>query len=593
MAAPIIVAAGKAAAAAAKKVAVKYAKRKAVDAAGKAASSKNGALLIIGLLAMVLAVPFIAPAMLVLSLSSVVAGGAAAQQEAQQMQCGVGANAGQDGLGGPAGPKPAGGNSAGAGTTVDSLTPAQIANVKKILGAGKAMGVNRQAGTITIMVAMVEGNLLNYASDVPSEAESLKLPHDAVGRDHDSVGVMQQRNAWGPVVDRMNPALATKMFLEGGKGGQPGLFATEGWDRLPLGVAAQRVQRSAYADRYGKYEAFGQQVYDRYIGEAEIPQGMAVDPAAGNAAAAGPTAGGQGAACGPGALSGLNVCPSDPGLDRMMEGMQPDTRRVSTCAHQKWPQITSFGGVRPDSMPYHPSGRAVDIMMVGAGFKDFMSPEAQGLGDEVAKFFQDNAEAFGIDHIIWKQHVWSPQRADEGWRQMEDRGSRTANHFDHVHITTIGDAAVDSAPPAAAGSGKGVYPVEGFTLGPKWHAVGNWAKWHTGVDLQAPIGTPVRAATDGKVLPPATFWQAGTNVILAHPGGHSSMYWHLQRATVTVGQNVKAGDVIGYVGVTGNSTGAHLHFEYYPPGAPPGEDLYATQDPLAWLKSMGATHPGT
>lgn len=597
MPAPIIAAAGKAVAAAAKQYAkrkaVEMAKRKAIGAAQKATGSGNGGTKLAVLLGVVLLIMIVmAPVMLIVAVLPSTSGGA--QDAASRMQCGVGANAGQEGIHqdalGDSGPKPAGG-SAASGTTVDSLSPAQIANVKKILGAGKAMGVNRHAGTITIMVSMVETNLLNYASDVPSEAESKSLPHDAVGRDHDSVGVMQQRAAWGKVADRMNPAIATKLFLEGGAGGQPGLFDVKGWEQLPLGVAAQKVQRSAFADRYGRYEAFGQQVYDKFIAEAEIPAGMAANPAAN--AAPGPAAGGQGQQCGPGALSGMNVCPSDPGLDKQMEGMQPDTRRVSTCAHQKWPRITSFGGVREDSMPYHPSGRAVDIMMTGAGFPGAMDPGAQALGDEVSKFFQENASAFGVDHIIWKQHIWSPQRAGEGWRPMEDRGGVTANHFDHVHVTTIGNAAVDQTPVIPGRTGKGVYPVDDFRLGPKWHAVGNWAKWHTGVDLQAPIGTPVRAAADGKIMEPATFWQPGVNIIMAHPGGHSTMYWHLQRAVVNPGQQVKAGDIIGYVGVTGNTTGAHLHFEYYPPGAPAGKDLYATQDPLAWLKSMGAVHPGT
>ena len=89
------------------------------------------------------------------------------------------------------------------------------------------------------------------------------------------------------------------------------------------------------------------------------------------------------------------------------------------CAN--WPQITSYGTWRGDGE--HGQGRAIDIMTSGA------------TGWAVADFLRANYSALGIEYIIYSQNIWSVERAGEGWRGMSDRGSTTANHYDHVHVT--------------------------------------------------------------------------------------------------------------------------------------------------------------
>lgn len=126
-----------------------------------------------------------------------------------------------------------------------------------------------------------------------------------------------------------------------------------------------------------------------------------------------------------------------------------------------------------------------------------------------------------------------------------------------------------------------------YRLGARWGAVGSWASYHTGVDFGAPIGTPVRAAADGTVVIPVAGEWAGTHVIVAHSDG-STLYAHLLASTVRPGQRVKAGDIIGFVGMTGRTFGPHLHFEYYPRGASL-QTPYAASDPLLWLASRGVT----
>ena len=110
---------------------------------------------------------------------------------------------------------------------------------------------------------------------------------------------------------------------------------------------------------------------------------------------------------------------------------------------------------------------------------------------------------------------------------------------------------------------------------------GSYAHFHTGIDLVEPFGSPVLAADDGVVaLVGSSSSGYGNYVVIAHSGGLNTLYGHLSTSLVKVGQSVTQGTPVGLEGSTGNSTGAHLHFElrinqspvnpapYLPPGAP-------------------------
>lgn len=105
-------------------------------------------------------------------------------------------------------------------------------------------------------------------------------------------------------------------------------------------------------------------------------------------------------------------------------GLRSSTINVyrSVCAN--YPQITSYGGVRQDSMEYHPSGRALDIMLP--------SVSDNALGWSIAKWVVSHASEFNLDHVIFDQKIWVA--GSSGWRSMSDRGGITANHKDHVHV---------------------------------------------------------------------------------------------------------------------------------------------------------------
>lgn len=85
--------------------------------------------------------------------------------------------------------------------------------------------------------------------------------------------------------------------------------------------------------------------------------------------------------------------------------------------------------------------------------------------------------------------------------------------------------------------------------------------FHTGIDMADPQGTPIRAAGPGLAYAFQDSLRYGNHVLILHAGGYVTVYGHMVRTAVAWGQPVRAGDVIGYVGSTGNSTGPHLHFE--------------------------------
>jgi murein DD-endopeptidase MepM/ murein hydrolase activator NlpD len=116
-----------------------------------------------------------------------------------------------------------------------------------------------------------------------------------------------------------------------------------------------------------------------------------------------------------------------------------------------------------------------------------------------------------------------------------------------------------------------VTPVNGVmksTFGPRKHPILGVVRIHKGVDWAAPMGTPVFAAFDGKVSYAGDGKDYGNLIKLSHPGSKETRYAHLSRFAEKSkpGTAVKAGDIIGYVGTTGLSTGPHLHFEIYSAG---------------------------
>ncbi|MEL7519936.1 MAG: M23 family metallopeptidase, partial [Pseudomonadota bacterium] len=90
-----------------------------------------------------------------------------------------------------------------------------------------------------------------------------------------------------------------------------------------------------------------------------------------------------------------------------------------------------------------------------------------------------------------------------------------------------------------------------------------YRRMHAGLDFRARRGTPIVAVSDGRVLSAGRAGGCGIAVKLRHGGGLDTRYCHMSRMAVRRGANVRRGQVIGYVGSTGLSTGPHLHYEMY------------------------------
>ena len=103
--------------------------------------------------------------------------------------------------------------------------------------------------------------------------------------------------------------------------------------------------------------------------------------------------------------------------------------------------------------------------------------------------------------------------------------------------------------------------------------------YHTGQDIAAPEGTPVYAPAAGNVVLAEPLHVRGNAVVIDHGAGVMSNYWHLSQISVKAGEHVERGQLLGYVGTTGLSTGAHLHWEIRVYGIP--------VDPVPWTQAPG------
>jgi murein DD-endopeptidase MepM/ murein hydrolase activator NlpD len=151
-------------------------------------------------------------------------------------------------------------------------------------------------------------------------------------------------------------------------------------------------------------------------------------------------------------------------------------------------------------------------------------------------------------------------------------------------------AAKKKAEAAKKALGVATMPVKSYSIAARFGDVGAWARYHTGFDFSAPIGTPIYAPTAGVVVHAgsggeAAGW-AGNYVVIKHHDGNQTLYAHMSSISVQSGARVTGGTRLGQVGQTGRAFGPHLHFEVYPAWAEPG-DVYSAVNPQPWLTKLG------
>lgn len=261
-------------------------------------------------------------------------------------------------------------------------------------------------------------------------------------------------------------------------------------------------------------------------------------------------------------------------------GVKPHVQKAAQVIKNEFPDITSLGGYRESAKDPggHPSGLAVDFMVP-------VDDNGRKLGDDIAKFAQENKKQLNVDYIIWYQRIWYADQPDRGWVKMKDRGSITQNHMDHPHINFTktatgnpddagnggGGGAADECEDdsgggeAPKGSGKFIHPAPGAPLtspfGYRVHPISGKRKLHTGQDYGVACGTTLYAVDAGKVSFAGWKGGYGNRVEIDHGNGIITTYSHNTSLIVKKGDTVKQKDKISKSGTTGASTGCHLHFE--------------------------------
>ena len=263
----------------------------------------------------------------------------------------------------------------------------QLVNAAHIMLAAQKLGLSARDQQIGVMTAMGESSLRVLDRG------------DAVGPD--SRGLFQQRDngAWGSYEDRMNPFISATNFFKVE-------MTIAGRDSMEPTLVANAVQRNADPYYYTPFWA---------------PAGEVTKALGGIKEQAGSTAS------------------STAGEPQSSYALGPVKPQTATVANTVGPMfgIKTAGGYRdPEAEQYDPNGHPAGLAI------DFMTndiPDGKATGDKLAKYLQDHAAELGVKYIIWQQHIWSVERADEGWRPMADRGSPTQNHMDHVHLSLTGD----------------------------------------------------------------------------------------------------------------------------------------------------------
>ncbi|WP_156384384.1 SH3 domain-containing protein [Marmoricola sp. Leaf446] len=213
-----------------------------------------------------------------------------------------------------------------------------------------------------------------------------------------------------PLVDQRPPEVARKLWstaplkirvkpTEGSRS-----VATFAEDQR-IGVTGER--RGGYAEVV--YDEQARWVTASYLSKKKVVEKAPAPAASGGSSSSGGTA----------AASGVSGAPCPDGSD-IEAGLQPAAVKVYRAVCNAFPELSAYGG--QDGHGEHVNGQAIDFMASGS------------LGERVKDYLYANRAAFDLFDIIWSQTIWTIERSGEGFRSMEDRGSATANHFDHVHI---------------------------------------------------------------------------------------------------------------------------------------------------------------
>jgi hypothetical protein len=279
---------------------------------------------------------------------------------------------------------------ASVGRTETALGPEQAANVATIVGVSLRRDLPERASVIALATAMQESKLRNLTYG-----------------DRDSLGLFQQRPSagWGSEQQIMDPVASTEAFYAA-------LVRVRGYQRMPVTVAAQRVQRSATPTAYAAHQEEAAVLAAALRGKEGTTISCAIQPSDRAREAMGPT------------------------------GLTPRAEQVSRELDRTFGELPQGGfapgGVSSGHMPgsAHYEGRAIDVF-----FKPVDATRRRS-GRAAAGWAVTHAGRLGIATVIYDGKIWTARRSASGWRDYRPAGGDTTNvtlmHRDHVHIDVTG-----------------------------------------------------------------------------------------------------------------------------------------------------------
>ncbi len=272
------------------------------------------------------------------------------------------------------------------------------------------------AAAATLVTASVVGVAVSRsqdqavrASDVGAKPVEQNVP---VGGDDGSVyqaeRVKEFSRSTGRVTLREKPDVTDHKY----RTGNLNLWPSPREKGKPLDVLPEGGKVAVTGVRKG---GFAQILYSgqvRWVNQDYLADKKPVEPKADDA---------SGSTGGSGSTAGVSTapCPDGSGTE---SGLTSSAVTLYRAVCNAFPALSSYGGYSGHGE--HVSGRAIDFMVSDSG-----------LGQAVADWARAHAAELNLYDVIWSQHIWTPERSSEGWRSMSDRGSSTANHYDHVHIS--------------------------------------------------------------------------------------------------------------------------------------------------------------
>jgi len=189
--------------------------------------------------------------------------------------------------------------------------------------------------------------------------------------------------------------------------------------------------------------------------------------------------------------------------------------------------------------------------------------QAAQLQAQAAKVSANLDETKTQQHMVLEQNLKAQQVALDNIERLESEANAMADRIRKLQAARKGGVIGSIS----------TWPLPGFNeisdpFGWRTHPITHKQSLHTGTDIMAPSGTPIHATGAGIVIMAGWNTAYGNMIIIDHGGGISSLYGHQSGLKAAEGETVQAGQIIGYVGSTGWSTGPHLHFEIREGGNP-------------------------